>query len=99
MPYNATGADAKPMADFAAACKSRGLWPFVHFNRTHVAPPCTTSETDLRRGLALLDEALERGRQLLHRNRFLGRPVGTGRPRSEPIDTIRSRGRNAFSAQ
>ena len=58
VPYNATGADAKPMADFAAACKSRGLWPFVHFNRTHVAPPCTTTETDLRRGLALLDEAL-----------------------------------------
>ncbi len=58
VPYNASGPAAAPMGDFAAACKERGLWPFVHFNRTHVAPPCTTSEADVRRGLAILDEAL-----------------------------------------
>ncbi len=58
VPYNASGATAAPMGEFAAACKQRGLWPFVHFNRTHVAPPCTTSEADVRRGLAILDEAL-----------------------------------------
>ena len=58
VPYNASGADAAPMAAFAAACKERGLWPFVHFNRTHVTPPCTTSADDLREGLAIIDEAL-----------------------------------------
>ena len=59
VPYNAAGADAAPMNAFAAACKERGLWPFVHFNRTHVVPPCVISEDDLRAGLAILDEALD----------------------------------------
>ena len=58
VPYNATGAAAAPMTEFAAACKARGLWPFVHFNRTHVVPPCTTSVEEVREGLAILDEAL-----------------------------------------
>jgi taurine---2-oxoglutarate transaminase len=58
VPYNAAGADAKPMAEFTAACKSRGLWPFVHFNRTHVVPPCTASAAEVEEGLAILDEAL-----------------------------------------
>ncbi|MEO9138916.1 MAG: aminotransferase class III-fold pyridoxal phosphate-dependent enzyme, partial [Jatrophihabitans sp.] len=59
VPYNAGGADAKPMAEFAAACKQRGLWPMTHFNRTHVVPPCTITEQEVREGLAILDEALE----------------------------------------
>jgi taurine--2-oxoglutarate transaminase len=59
VPFNATGADAAPMNEFASACKQRGLFPFTHFNRTHVVPPCTTSEAELREGLAILDEALE----------------------------------------
>ncbi|MGI8760870.1 MAG: aspartate aminotransferase family protein [Jatrophihabitantaceae bacterium] len=59
VPFNATGADAAPMQEFAAACKQRGLWPFTHFNRTHVVPPCTISEDELRGGLAILDDALE----------------------------------------
>ncbi len=58
VPFNAAGADAAPMNEFAAACKSMGLWPFVHFNRTHVTPPCTTSVEEVREGLAILDEAL-----------------------------------------
>jgi taurine--2-oxoglutarate transaminase len=59
VPYNASGADARPMNDFATACKERGLWPFTHFNRTHVVPPCTTTADEVREGLAILDEALE----------------------------------------
>jgi len=59
VPFNATGADAAPMADFAAACKAEGLWPFIHFNRTHVVPPCTTSADEIREGVAILDHALE----------------------------------------
>ncbi len=59
VPFNAAGEAAAPMNAFAAACKERGLWPFVHFNRTHVVPPCTVSADELREGLAILDEALE----------------------------------------
>jgi taurine---2-oxoglutarate transaminase len=59
VPYNAAGEAAAPMAAFAAACKERGLWPFTHFNRTHVVPPCTTTPSEVEEGLAVLDEALE----------------------------------------
>lgn len=58
VPYNASGADAAPMAEFAAACKKRGLWPFVHFNRTHIVPPCTITADDVREGIAIVDDAL-----------------------------------------
>ncbi|APZ33194.1 aspartate aminotransferase family protein [Microbacterium aurum] len=59
VPFNAAGADAAPMAAFAAACKKAGLWPFTHFNRVHVAPPLIVSEDDLVRGLDIIDRALE----------------------------------------
>jgi len=59
VPYNATGADNAPMAEFAAACRRTGLWPFVNMNRTHIVPPCTISEAEAEEGLALLDRALE----------------------------------------
>ncbi len=47
------------MAELIAASKARGLFPFTHFNRMHVVPPCNTSEEDLRHGLAIIDEVLE----------------------------------------
>ena len=59
VPFNASGPAAAPMGAFAAACKERGLWPFVHFNRTHVVPPCTISESELLEGLDILDAALD----------------------------------------
>ena len=59
VPFNAAGAAAAPMAELAAACKERGMWPFIHFNRLHVVPPCTTSADELREGLGILDEALK----------------------------------------
>jgi taurine--2-oxoglutarate transaminase len=58
VPFNASGPDAAPMGAVAAACKQAGLWPFVHFNRLHVAPPLVISEADLVRGLDIIDEAL-----------------------------------------
>lgn len=58
VPYNASGADATPMNEFVTKCKELGLWPFTHFNRTHVTPPCTTTVDEMREGLAILDEAL-----------------------------------------
>jgi len=59
VPFNASGPAAAPMAEFTAACKERGLWPFVHFNRTHAVPPCTVTDDEAREGLQILDEALE----------------------------------------
>ena len=58
VPYNAAGADALPMNEFMAECKKRGLWPFAHFNRTHVVPPCTTTAEEIAEGIEILDEAL-----------------------------------------
>jgi len=58
VPFNAAGPDAAPMAAVAAACKKAGLWPFIHFNRMHVAPPLVITEAELVRGLDIIDEAL-----------------------------------------
>jgi taurine--2-oxoglutarate transaminase len=58
VPFNAHGTDAKPMTNVGAACKAAGLWPFIHFNRLQVAPPLIISEDELRRGLAIIDDAL-----------------------------------------
>ncbi len=59
VPYNASGPAAAPMAEFAAACKERGLWPFIHFNRVHVVPPITITDDEAKQGLAIIDEALD----------------------------------------
>jgi taurine--2-oxoglutarate transaminase len=59
VPYNAAGAEAAPMTEVAAACKSAGLWPFTHFNRVHVVPPCTVSASEALDGIGILDEALD----------------------------------------
>jgi taurine---2-oxoglutarate transaminase len=57
VPYNAAGAANAPMVDLVGACKSRGLMPFTNYNRLHVVPPCTVSETEAKEGLAILDDA------------------------------------------
>jgi taurine--2-oxoglutarate transaminase len=56
VPFNAAGPAAKPMADLGAACKERGLWPFVWHNRIHVVPPCNSTPEDVELGLDILDE-------------------------------------------
>jgi taurine---2-oxoglutarate transaminase len=58
VPYNAAGAAAAPMNELTAECKKRGLWPFTHFNRTHVVPPCTITADEVLEGIDVLDEAL-----------------------------------------
>jgi taurine--2-oxoglutarate transaminase len=47
------------MLELVGACKARNLWPFTHFNRIHVVPPLTTSDEDVRQGIAILDEVLD----------------------------------------
>jgi taurine--2-oxoglutarate transaminase len=54
-PY---GSSSPAMNALVAACKERGLLPFVNFNRIHAVPPCTVSEAEAKEGVALLDEAL-----------------------------------------
>ncbi len=53
-PYGGT---SEAMAALTAACVSRGLLPFINFNRMHVVPPCVVTEAEAREGLAILDEA------------------------------------------
>jgi len=53
-PYGGT---SPAMSELVAACKSRGLFPFVHFNRMHIVPPCTITEAELNEGFAILDQA------------------------------------------
>jgi taurine--2-oxoglutarate transaminase len=58
VPFNASGDANAPMLEFASACRKQGLWPFVAGNRLHLAPPLNIDESDLRDGLAIVDEAL-----------------------------------------
>ena len=57
VPYGSPSS-ASPMREIMAACRDRGLWPFVHFNRIHAVPPLITSSDDVRKGIAILDEVL-----------------------------------------
>jgi taurine--2-oxoglutarate transaminase len=52
-PYGGT---SPAMTELVSECKRRGLLPFTNFNRMHVVPPCTISETEAKEGLAILDE-------------------------------------------
>jgi taurine--2-oxoglutarate transaminase len=54
-PY---GGSSAAMTALLADCKARGLIPFANYNRLHVVPPCTVSESEAKEGLAILDEAL-----------------------------------------
>ena len=59
VPFNAAGEANAPMVELIGACKKRGLWPFTHFNRMHVVPPLTTSDDEMRQGIAIIAEVLE----------------------------------------
>lgn len=54
-PYNGT---STAMSELVAACKKRGLLPFVHFNRMHIVPPCNVSAAEIAEGIAIIDEGL-----------------------------------------
>jgi taurine--2-oxoglutarate transaminase len=47
------------MVELMGACKAGGVWPFAHFNRLQVTPPCTITPEDAREGLAAIDKALD----------------------------------------
>ena len=53
----------KPMTELVAACEL-GVWPFPHFNRLQVAPPCTVGVDEARE--VLFDDV----RRSTWRNRY-----------------------------
>lgn len=46
------------MPELVAACKARGLLPFINMSRMHVCPPLNTADDDIRFGLDVIDEVL-----------------------------------------
>ena len=52
-PYGGT---SPAMGELVASAKKHGLMPFTNYNRWHIVPPCTVSETEAKEGLAILDE-------------------------------------------
>jgi taurine---2-oxoglutarate transaminase len=52
-PY---GGSSEAMNKLMAECRARGLVPFINYNRMHVVPPCTVSESEAMEGLGILDE-------------------------------------------
>lgn len=54
-PY---GSLSTAMNELVAACRKRGLLPFVHFNRMHIVPPCNVSAAEIAEGIAIIDEGL-----------------------------------------
>ncbi|MGE0818266.1 MAG: aspartate aminotransferase family protein [Candidatus Nanopelagicales bacterium] len=53
-PYGGT---SPAMVELQGEIKKRGVLPFANFNRLHVVPPCNVSDTEIKDGLAVLDEA------------------------------------------
>jgi len=58
VPFNGTGAAARPVAAMAAHALANGLYMMTHWNVTMVCPPLTITRDELDEGLALLDGAL-----------------------------------------
>ena len=46
------------MTILLGACKANVVWPFAHFNRLQVTPPCVITADEAREGLAGIDKAL-----------------------------------------
>ncbi|MBM3691673.1 MAG: aminotransferase class III-fold pyridoxal phosphate-dependent enzyme, partial [Actinobacteria bacterium] len=57
-PLSPYGSLNTAMSELSAACRRRGLLPFVHFNRMHIVPPCNVSAGEVAEGIAIIDEAL-----------------------------------------
>src|SRR5947199_3957505 len=58
VPFNAAGADAKPLAQLTKAALDAGLYLFVHWNVIMLAPPLNITREELDEGLSILDDAL-----------------------------------------
>ena len=58
VPFNAAGADAKPMGAVSKRALDRGLYLMTHWNVVMCCPPLTITRDELAEGLDALDDAL-----------------------------------------
>jgi len=58
-PWNASGKEMETMNKIVAKCAEKGLSIFVRWDWVFVCPPLCINESQLREGLAILDDALE----------------------------------------
>jgi taurine--2-oxoglutarate transaminase len=58
-PFNASGSAMAPINALQALAMERGLFLNAHWNVVMVNPPLTIAETELRSGLAILDDCLD----------------------------------------
>jgi taurine--2-oxoglutarate transaminase len=58
VPFNASGADAGPVARLTQAARDRGLYVFIHWNNIMIAPPLTSTAAEIDEGMGVIDEIL-----------------------------------------
>ncbi len=58
VPFNASGADAKPIGAVSKRALDRGLYLMTHWNVVMCCPPLTITRDELAEGLDALDDAL-----------------------------------------
>jgi taurine--2-oxoglutarate transaminase len=58
VPFNASGAAAKPVAALAGHALAKGLYLMTHWNVVMVCPPLTITREELEEGIAILDDTL-----------------------------------------
>jgi len=58
VPFNGSGAAAKPVAEMARHALANGLYLMSHWNVVMVCPPLTITPEEIEEGIALLDDAL-----------------------------------------
>jgi taurine--2-oxoglutarate transaminase len=65
-PLAPSGGSSTVMSAAVQHAKSLGLLPFTNSGRIHVVPPCTVTEDETRRGLAIVDKVLDRVDELVN---------------------------------
>jgi len=58
VPFNASGADAKPIGAISKRALDRGLYLMTHWNVVMCCPPLTITRDELAEGIDALDDAL-----------------------------------------
>jgi taurine--2-oxoglutarate transaminase len=58
VPFNAAGADAKPIGAVSKRALDRGLYLMTHWNVVMCCPPLTITRDELAEGIEALDDAL-----------------------------------------
>ncbi len=58
VPFNATGQQMGPVAKMVAAAKAQGLLMFCHWNVLILVPPLVATDTDVEKGLEIVDDVL-----------------------------------------